>query len=78
LLSATTWNLAIAWLIAQPNSGDRVREMLNKRSQRQAADIQLSPDQVQEIDAIGRIVTDHLDGQPVMWNNGILERLLQL
>jgi len=35
--------------------------MLNKRQPTKAADIQLSPDQVQEIDAIGRIVTDHLD-----------------
>jgi len=33
-----------------------------------AADIQLSADELQEIDAIGRIVTEHLDDNPVMWN----------
>jgi len=29
-----------------------------------AADIQLSADELQEIDAIGRIVTEHLDDNP--------------
>jgi aryl-alcohol dehydrogenase-like predicted oxidoreductase len=33
-----------------------------------AADVQLSPDELQEIDAIGRSVTDYLDENPVMWD----------
>jgi aryl-alcohol dehydrogenase-like predicted oxidoreductase len=33
-----------------------------------AADVKLSADELQEIDAIGRRVTDHLDENPVMWD----------
>lgn len=33
-----------------------------------AADVQLSADEIAQIDAIGRIVTDHLDDSPIMWN----------
>jgi aryl-alcohol dehydrogenase-like predicted oxidoreductase len=33
-----------------------------------AADVKLSGDELKEIDAIGRLVTDHLDDNPVMWN----------
>ncbi|MGF1673603.1 MAG: hypothetical protein ACFCUV_07955 [Rivularia sp. (in: cyanobacteria)] len=33
-----------------------------------AAQVKLSPDELQEIDAIGRIVTSHQDDSPVMWN----------
>jgi len=38
--------------------------MLNKLQPTLAADIQLSADELQEIDAIGRIVTEHLDDNP--------------
>lgn len=33
-----------------------------------AADIQLASEELQEVDAIGQIGTDHLDENPVMWN----------
>lgn len=63
-------NLAIAWLIAQPQAqaivGARNAEQAQENAK--AADIQLSADDLQEIDAIGRIVTDNLDDNPVMWN----------
>ncbi|MBW4559413.1 MAG: aldo/keto reductase [Trichormus sp. ATA11-4-KO1] len=62
--------LALAWLIAQPQTsaiaGARYPEQAKDNAQ--AADVQLSSDELAEIDAIGRIVTDHLDENPVMWN----------
>jgi len=62
-------NLAIAWLIAQPQTQAIVgaRNAEQAAANAKAADIHLSPDELQEIDAIGRIVTDHLDENPVMW-----------
>lgn len=62
-------NLAIAWLIAQLQTQAIVgaRNAEQAAANAKAADIQLSPDELQEIDAIGRIVTDHLDENPVMW-----------
>ena len=63
-------NLAIAWLIAQPQTQAIVgaRNADQAAANAKAADIQLSAKELQEIDAIGRIVTDHLDENPVMWN----------
>jgi aryl-alcohol dehydrogenase-like predicted oxidoreductase len=63
-------NLAIAWLIAQPQTQAIVgaRNAEQAAANAKAADIQLSAEDLQEIDAIGRIVTDHLDENPVMWN----------
>lgn len=64
-------NLAIAWLIAQP----KTQAIVGARNAEQAAanassaDIKLSADELPEIDAIGRIVTEHLDDNPVMWNS---------
>ncbi len=67
---ASLASLAIAWLIAQPQTNAIVgaRNAEQAAANAKAADIQLSPDELQEIDAIGRIVTDHLDENPVMWN----------
>lgn len=63
-------NLAIAWLIAQPKAQAIVgaRNAEQAAANASAADIKLSADDLQEIDAIGRIVTEHLDDNPVMWN----------
>ena len=62
-------NLALAWLIAQPQAnaivGARHSEQVVENAK--AGEIQLSNDDLKEIDAIGRIVTDHLDNNPVMW-----------
>ncbi len=66
----TLGNLALAWLIAQPQTNTIVgaRDTEQAVANAQAANIQLSADDLQEIDAIGRTVTDHLDDNPVMWN----------
>jgi aryl-alcohol dehydrogenase-like predicted oxidoreductase len=62
--------LSLAWLIAQPQTqaitGVRNAEQATKNAA--AADVELSTDELKEIDTIGRIVTDHLDQNPVMWD----------
>ncbi|WP_088240082.1 aldo/keto reductase [Calothrix rhizosoleniae] len=68
--NCTLAQLALAWLIAQPQTnaiaGARYREQAVANAQ--AASVQLSTDELQEIDHIGRMVTDNLDKNPVMWN----------
>lgn len=63
-------NLAIAWLIAQPQTQAIVgaRNAQQAAANAKAAEIHLSADELQEIDAIGKIVTEHLDADPVMWS----------
>lgn len=63
-------NLALAWLIAQAQTNAIVgaRNSEQSKENAKAADIQLSTNELKEIDAISRIVTDHLDDNPVMWN----------
>ncbi|MEO1148192.1 MAG: aldo/keto reductase [Cyanobacteria bacterium J06638_22] len=68
----TLAQLSLAWLIRQPNTtaivGARNAEQATQNAK--AGEIQLSDADVAEIDAIGRIVTDHLDSNPVMWEFG--------
>lgn len=65
-------NLAIAWLIAQPqaNAIVGVRNAAQAVENAKAGDIHLSQEDLAEIDTIGRLVTDRLDDNPVMWNWG--------
>jgi aryl-alcohol dehydrogenase-like predicted oxidoreductase len=62
--------LSLAWLIAQPQTnaiaGARNAEQASQNAK--AADVKLSADELQEIDAIGQLVTNHLDENPVMWD----------
>ena len=68
--SCTLAQLSLAWLIAQPQSnaiaGARTPEQAKENAQ--AAEVNLSNEELQEIDRIGRQVTDHLDDNPVMWD----------
>ena len=66
----TMAQLAIAWLIAQPQTNAIVgaRNAKQATANAKAADVKLSSDEIAEIDAIGRIVTEHLDDRPVMWD----------
>jgi aryl-alcohol dehydrogenase-like predicted oxidoreductase len=61
--------LALAWLIAQPQSnaiaGARYPQQAEDNAK--AADVKLSTEEIAQIDKIGRIVTDHLDNTGVMW-----------
>lgn len=62
--------LALAWLIAQPQSQAiaGARNGDQAVSNARAAEVILSAGDIAEIDAIGRIVTEPLDDNPVMWN----------
>jgi myo-inositol catabolism protein IolS len=61
--------LALAWLIAQPSTcaiaGARNAEQVRQNAE--AGEILLSPADLEEVEHIGRSVTDHLDDNPVMW-----------
>jgi len=63
-------NLALAWLISQPQTNAIVgaRDGEQAAENAKAAEVKLSEEELKEIDAIGRTVTDHLDDNPVMWN----------
>lgn len=64
-------NLALAWLIAQPQTQAivGVRHADQAVQNAQAASVQLSAAELAEIDAIGHSVFDPMDdGNPVMWN----------
>ena len=62
--------LAIAWLTDQPQTCAIVGARNTQQAQEnaKAKDIQLSSEDIEKIDAIGRTVTDRLDENPVMWN----------
>jgi aryl-alcohol dehydrogenase-like predicted oxidoreductase len=67
--NCTLGQLALAWLIAQPQTnaiaGFRHAEQASDNAK--AMDVTLSSEEIQQIDRIGRRVTDHLDDNPVMW-----------
>jgi aryl-alcohol dehydrogenase-like predicted oxidoreductase len=65
----TLGQLALAWLIAQPQTCAiaGARNPPQALENVQAATIQLSPSHLAQIDQIGRLVTDHLDDRPSMW-----------
>jgi myo-inositol catabolism protein IolS len=67
--NCTLAQLTLAWLIAQPQTnaiaGARYPQQATDNAL--AVEVQLSPTELAEIDAIGRSVTDHLDDNPVMW-----------
>lgn len=62
--------LSLAWLIAQPQSSAIVgaRNAEQATANAKAGTLKLSADDLAEIDAIGRTVTDNLDDNPVMWD----------
>ncbi len=68
----TLGNLALAWLIAQPQTtaivGARNAEQAVENAK--AAEVVLSEEDLAAIDTISRTVTDHLPADPVMWNFG--------
>ena len=61
--------LALAWVIAQPNTcaiaGARNAEQAVQNAA--AADVHLSSEELETLDRIGRGVTDYLDDNPVQW-----------
>lgn len=67
--NCTLAQLALAWLIAQPqtNAIAGARYPQQALDNALAAEVKLSPTELAEIDGIGRLVTDHHDTNPVMW-----------
>jgi myo-inositol catabolism protein IolS len=66
----TLGQLALAWLISQPqtNAIAEFRSAEQALDNAKAMDVQLSQEEIQKIDRIGRQVTEHIDDNPVMWN----------
>jgi myo-inositol catabolism protein IolS len=65
----TLGNLALAWLIAQPQTCAIVGARSPEQAQENAlaAEIALSEEDLAAMDTISRSVTEHLDQDPVMW-----------
>ncbi len=65
-------NLALAWLIAQPqaNAIVGVRNAEQAVENAKAGELKLTDADIAKIDQIGRTVTDLLDDNPLMWNWG--------
>jgi len=65
----TLGQLALAWVIAHPGTcaiaGARNTAQVVENAK--AAHILLSEEDIRELDAIGRLVTDHLDDNPTLW-----------
>ena len=65
----TTGQLALAWIIAHPNTcaiaGARNAEQAVQNAA--AAQVVLTEEELQHLDIISRSVTDHLDENPVIW-----------
>ena len=65
----TLGQLALAWIVAQPNTcaiaGARNAGQIIESAK--AAEVRLSSEDLTTLDEISRIVTDHLDDNPVMW-----------
>jgi aryl-alcohol dehydrogenase-like predicted oxidoreductase len=68
--NCTLAQLSLAWLIAQPqtNAIAGARTPIQAVDNAKAANLQLDLATIQEIDRLGRQVTDYLDNNPVMWN----------
>jgi myo-inositol catabolism protein IolS len=69
-LDCTLGQLALAWLIAQPQTNAIVgaRNAEQAIANPKAADVILSEDDLHAIDRISRTVTDYLDDCPVLWD----------
>ncbi len=68
--NCTLAQLALAWLIAQPqtNAIAGARTASQAKDNAKAASVNLSTKTLKQIDRIGKQVTEHLDDNPVMWN----------
>ena len=66
----TLAQLSLAWLINQPQTSAiaGARNSQQSSDNAKATEVQLSPEELQEIDQIGKSVTNYLDNNPVMWD----------
>jgi aryl-alcohol dehydrogenase-like predicted oxidoreductase len=65
----TLGQLALAWVISHPNTCAiaGARNAAQAVQNAAAAKVKLSTEDLQQMDTIGRSVTDQLDDNPVMW-----------
>ena len=65
----TLGQLALAWVIAQPGTAAiaGARNAAQAVQNAGAGDVRLSREDLEEMEAISRSVTDHLDDNPVLW-----------
>ena len=65
----TLGQLALAWVIAQPNTCAIAGDCVPRQAVENAAagQIRLSEETLTTMEKIGRSVTDHLDNDPVLW-----------
>ena len=68
----TLGQLALAWLIAQPQTSAIVgaRNAAQAQENAGAGDVDIDEEDLETIDEIGRAVTDRLDNNPNMWKWG--------
>jgi myo-inositol catabolism protein IolS len=67
----TLGQLALAWVISHPGTCAiaGARSAVQVTDNAAAARVDLTPDDLAEMDAISRTVTDHLDDNPVQWSS---------
>ena len=69
-LGVSMSQLALAWVISHPGTCAiaGARSSVQAAANAYAGDLALSQADMARLDEIGRVVTDHLDDNPVMWN----------
>jgi myo-inositol catabolism protein IolS len=69
-LGVSLSQLALAWVISHPGTCAiaGARSSVQAAANARAGDLVLSQADMTRLDEIGRVVTDHLDDNPVMWN----------
>ncbi|MEJ2168957.1 MAG: aldo/keto reductase [Desulfobacterales bacterium] len=69
-LGVSMGQLALAWVISHPGTCAiaGARNSVQAAANARAADLALSQDDLSRLDKIGRVVTDELDDNPVMWS----------
>jgi aryl-alcohol dehydrogenase-like predicted oxidoreductase len=69
-LGVSLGQLALAWVISHPGACAiaGARSSVQATANARAGDLALSQADMTRLDEIGRVVTDHLDDNPVMWN----------
>jgi myo-inositol catabolism protein IolS len=68
-LGVSMGQLALAWVVSHPGTFAiaGARNSVQAAANARAADLALSQDDLARLDKIGRVVTDELDDNPVMW-----------
>ena len=68
-LGISMGQLALAWVVSHPAASAiaGARNAVQAGANARAADLALSQDDMDRLEEIGRLVTDYLDDNPVLW-----------